>query len=148
MSSSLRKTHLTTYFFPHRSHPANSSLFLYPLYRSHKLTAPLRKLSIRTLWAALVALLTSAANIAILTLLHGQELGWVCLGSCTADVTVNALALFFVTGSYDDPPPQKPIDNVSVPVSRRSAMPILQPASVHQPGNFFMSLHFDTRYPY
>jgi len=122
--------------FSHHSHPANSSLFLYPLYRSHNLTTPLRRLAKRTLWAALVALVTSATNVAILMVLHGQELGWVCLGSCTADVTINAIALFFVTGSYDDPQPQKPIDTVTTPVvRRRSAMPILQTTSAHQPGN-------------
>jgi hypothetical protein len=66
--------------------------------------------------------------------LHGQELGWVCLGSCGADVTINALALFFVTGSYDDPQPQKPFDTVSAPVRRRSTMPILQTGSGRQPG--------------
>ena len=80
--------------------------------------------------------MTSATNVAILMVLHGQELGWVCLGSCGADVTINALALFFVTGSYDDPPPLKPFDTVSAPiVRRRSAMPILQTGSAHQPGN-------------
>ena len=82
----------------------------------------------RTFWAALVALVTSVINIAVLTILNGQELGWVCLGSCTADVTINALALFFVTGSYGDP--QKPIDTVPTPV------PILQTSSIHPPGNF------------
>ena len=140
---------ISPHFFSHRSRPANSSLFLYPLYRSHKLTAPLRRLAKRTLWAALVALVTSATNVAVLMVLHGQELGWVCLGSCTADVTINALALFFVTGSYDDPQPQKPIDTVSTPVvRRRSAMPILQTASAHQPGKFPLSLHFNVRYSY
>jgi hypothetical protein len=119
-----------------------TALFVYPLYHSHKLTPPLRRLAKRTLWAALVALVTSATNVAILMVLHGQELGWVCLGSCTADVTVNALALFFVTGSYDDPQPQKPIDTVSVPVRRRSAQPILQTASAYQPGQSHRSVHF------
>jgi hypothetical protein len=53
--------------------------------------------------AALVALITSTVNMLILTLMHGEELGWVCLGSCSADVIVNALALFWVTtGSSDD----------------------------------------------
>ena len=128
-----------SYHFPlsHCSPRLISSLFLYPLYRSQKLTPPLRRLAKRTLWAALVALVTSATNVAVLMVLHGQEFGWVCLGSCTADVTINALALFFVTGSYDDPQPQKPIDTVTAPViRRRSAMPILQTSSAHQPGNF------------
>ena len=114
---------------------------MYPLYRSHKLTTPLRKLAKRTLWAALVALVTSATNVAILMVLHGQELGWVCLISCGTDVTVNALALFFVTGSYDDPTPQKPIDTVTQPVMRpRSVMPILHTTSEHKQGKIFLSL--------
>ena len=41
------------------------------------------------------------------------EFGWVCLGSCGADVTTNALALFFVTSSYDDTAPH---DTVTQPV--------------------------------
>ncbi len=125
MYSSLCEPQSYYFSFSHRSLRLISSLFLYPLYRSEKLTAPLRQLAKRT-----------PTNVAVLMVLHGQELGWVCLGSCTADVTINALALFFVTGSYDDPQPQKPIDTVSTPVvRRRSALPILQTSSVHQPGN-------------
>jgi hypothetical protein len=41
--------------------------------------------------AAIVALVTSAINVCVLTALHGQELGWVCLASCGADVAVNAM---------------------------------------------------------
>jgi hypothetical protein len=33
----------------------------------------------------------------ILTVLHGQELGWICLGSCSTDVVVNAIVLFWLT---------------------------------------------------
>ena len=105
------------------------SLFLYPLYRSRKLTTPLRKLAKRTLCAALVALVTSAANIAILTALHGQQLGWVCLGSCGTDVIINALAFFFVTRSYDDTASKEPIDTVTQ-IRRQSVMPIPE----HQQG--------------
>jgi hypothetical protein len=70
-----------------------------------------------TLSAAAVALTTSTANVLVLTLQHGKELGWVCLGSCGADVRrlfnlpftltdaglcifqvlCNAVALFWVT---------------------------------------------------
>jgi hypothetical protein len=44
-----------------------------------------------------VALTTSTINIAVLTLLDGTELGWVCLAACAADVAVNSLAVFWVT---------------------------------------------------
>lgn len=47
--------------------------------------------------AALVALATSSVNIIILATLDGKQLGFVCLASCAADVTVNALVLFWVT---------------------------------------------------
>ena len=110
------------------------SLFLYPLYRSSKLTTPLRKLAQRTLCAALVALLTSATNIAILTSHHGQEFGWICLGSCCTDVIINALALFFVTRSYDDTGPQEPINTVSQPVIRHQSVMPIPHTSEHQQG--------------
>jgi hypothetical protein len=125
------------------------SLFLYPLYRSSStLSNRLRRLAKRTLWAALVALVTSATNVAVLMVLHGQELGWVCLGSCGTDVTINALALFFVTGSYDEPPTQLPLDTLTTPPSRRHSGNVLQrplqSASAHQPGNVPVP-HFDPR---
>ncbi|KAG6857416.1 hypothetical protein H0H87_004778 [Tephrocybe sp. NHM501043] len=41
-------------------------------------------------------------NISVLTALKGHELGWVCLGSCTADVVINALAIFWVTQGGDN----------------------------------------------
>ena len=110
------------------------SLFLYPLYWFHMLSTPLRKLARRTLWATLVALVTSATNVTILTVLNGQELGWVCLGSCGIDVIINALALFFVTHSYGDTVPEGPTNAVTQSViRRRSVMPVLH-TSEHQQG--------------
>jgi hypothetical protein len=41
--------------------------------------------------AAVVSLVTSAINICVLTVLHGQEPGWICLASCAADVAVNSM---------------------------------------------------------
>ncbi|KAF8318465.1 hypothetical protein DL93DRAFT_2095238 [Clavulina sp. PMI_390] len=49
--------------------------------------------------ASVVALTTSAVNIAVLTSLQGHELGWVCLASCGTDVMINALVLDWVTES-------------------------------------------------
>jgi hypothetical protein len=73
-------------------------LFLWPLYQTSSVISPtVRRVATRTLLAATVALLTSAANIFVLTILNGHEYGWVCLGSCSADVVVNAVALFWVT---------------------------------------------------
>nr|GAT47542.1 predicted protein [Mycena chlorophos] len=77
-----------------------TSLFLYPIARPGRLklaNANLRRVATRTLIAALASLTTSTINIGVLTILHGRELGWLCLGSCGSDVVFNAVALFWVT---------------------------------------------------
>ncbi|KAG9077062.1 hypothetical protein FS749_011105 [Ceratobasidium sp. UAMH 11750] len=74
-------------------------MFLWPLFRSRLVNPRIRKLAMRTLVAAGAALTTSTINIAVLTIMHGQQLGWVCLGSCGTDVMMNALVLFWVTDS-------------------------------------------------
>lgn len=72
--------------------------------------------------------------------LHGKELGWVCLGSCAADVSsislhvrvglmffkviVNALALFWVTGGTEG----RPTTNSANPP--RNRMTIMKPISL------------------
>ena len=109
------------------------SLFLHPLYRSsYRLTARLRRLARRTLVAAAVALITSAVNMVVLTVMHGQQLGWVCLGSCGTDVTINALALYFVTGSVDEAASQIPHDHVASPPSKRQSGTALRKAKTAQ----------------
>ncbi|KAJ7067527.1 hypothetical protein C8F01DRAFT_1365586 [Mycena amicta] len=75
-----------------------TGLFLYPLFRAQHSSARLRLVAIRTLLASAVALTTSTVNIAVLTIMHGKQLGWVCLASCGTDVVLNAAALFWVTG--------------------------------------------------
>jgi hypothetical protein len=47
--------------------------------------------------ASFAALTISATNLTILAIMHGQELGWVCLASCSTDVVVNAVVLFWLT---------------------------------------------------
>ncbi|KAK7032276.1 F-actin-capping protein subunit beta [Paramarasmius palmivorus] len=74
-----------------------TALFLWPLLRTGHLSQKVKRMAIRALVASVVALTTSTFNIAILAFLHGRELGWVCLGSCGADVIVNALALYWAT---------------------------------------------------
>lgn len=74
-----------------------TALFLWPLMRSKHSSIPLRRVAIRTLVASGVALTTSTVNIAVLTVMKGRELGWVCLASCGLDVILNAVALFWVT---------------------------------------------------
>jgi hypothetical protein len=78
-------------------------LFLWPLGKSSMMNPLIRRVALRTLVASTIALATSVVgflrctwritliyhaqiNMLILTLLHGQELGWVCLGSCGTDV--------------------------------------------------------------
>ncbi|KAF8903647.1 hypothetical protein CPB85DRAFT_1226325 [Mucidula mucida] len=77
-----------------------TSLFLWPLLRCN-MNPRVRNVALRTLIAASVALTTSTVNMVVLTLMKGHQLGWVCLGSCGADVIFNALALFWVTRSGD-----------------------------------------------
>ncbi|KAF8144119.1 hypothetical protein K438DRAFT_1993197 [Mycena galopus ATCC 62051] len=75
-----------------------TTLFLWPLLRSRHPNVQLRRLAIRTLFAAGMALTTSTVNIAVLTIMKGRQLGWLCLASCGIDVIFNAVALFWVTG--------------------------------------------------
>ncbi|KAL0577794.1 hypothetical protein V5O48_004195 [Marasmius crinis-equi] len=41
-------------------------------------------------------------NIGVLTVQHGRQLDWVCLGSCGTDVVLNAFAVFWVTRGSSD----------------------------------------------
>ncbi|KAL5520088.1 hypothetical protein ACEPAG_1748 [Sanghuangporus baumii] len=81
-----------------------TSMFLWFLYREQSISERLRRLARRTALAAAIALTISCVNILILALLKGKQLGWVCLSSCAADVTVNALVLFWVTGGASRDP--------------------------------------------
>ncbi|CAE6528744.1 unnamed protein product [Rhizoctonia solani] len=74
-----------------------TGMFLWPLFRSRLSNPKLKRMAMRTLVAAFAALTTSTINITVLTIMQGQQLGWVCLGSCGTDVMVNALVLFWVT---------------------------------------------------
>ncbi|KAJ7191310.1 hypothetical protein GGX14DRAFT_481597 [Mycena pura] len=76
-----------------------TTLFLWPIFRSNHVNPQLKRVATKTLIASSVALTTSTINIAVLTILHGRELGWVCLASCGTDVIFNACALFWVTGA-------------------------------------------------
>ena len=64
-----------------------TGLFLWPVMRSSFRNDRVKRLAVRTLWSALIALTTSCVNILILTLMHGHQLGWVCLASCGTDVS-------------------------------------------------------------
>ncbi|KAJ7679374.1 hypothetical protein DFH06DRAFT_1166401 [Mycena polygramma] len=70
-----------------------TSLFLWPLMRAKFVNLRLRRVATRTLIASLAALTTSTVNIAVLTILHGRELGWLCLASCASDVCTSTTAI-------------------------------------------------------
>ncbi|KAF9269234.1 hypothetical protein L218DRAFT_428406 [Marasmius fiardii PR-910] len=72
-------------------------LFFWPLFRNGHLSPRVKRLAVRTLVASIASLTTSTVNIAVLTARNGREYGWVCLGSCSADVIVNAVALYWAT---------------------------------------------------
>ncbi|KAF7336471.1 hypothetical protein MSAN_02301300 [Mycena sanguinolenta] len=74
-----------------------TTLFLWPLLRTNIVNPRLKRVATRTSVASMAALTTSTVNIAVLTILHGRELGWLCLASCGIDVVFNATALFWVT---------------------------------------------------
>jgi len=79
-----------------------TTLFIWPLLRKRFCNNTIRRLAVRTLISAFIALATSCVNVLVLITMHGRQLGWVCLGSCSADVVVNALALFWVTDSISE----------------------------------------------
>ncbi|KAG8951736.1 hypothetical protein FRC04_005757 [Tulasnella sp. 424] len=71
--------------------------FVWPLTRGDIISARLRGIASRTLVSSIVALITSTINISVLTSMHGKQLGWVCLASCGADVTINAMVIAWVS---------------------------------------------------
>ncbi|ESK84279.1 hypothetical protein Moror_3778 [Moniliophthora roreri MCA 2997] len=91
-----------------------NGLFLWPLLRSHKMSPAIKLVALRTLVASAAALTTSLINIAVLTSFEGHQLGWVCLGSCGLDVTLNAVAIYWATRRSS-----ASISNSSEAVSRR-----------------------------
>ncbi|KAJ7350703.1 hypothetical protein DFH08DRAFT_115654 [Mycena albidolilacea] len=78
-----------------------TSLFLWPLLRLNIPSPSIKQVATRTLVASAVALTTSTVNVAVLTVLKGWELGWLCLGTCGIDVVFNAAALFWVTSGRE-----------------------------------------------
>ncbi|KAF9179794.1 hypothetical protein BGZ51_006650 [Haplosporangium sp. Z 767] len=96
--------------------PAALSLILYDIFLSCWLTAlfirplmsstsflqgpskgRLRDVARRTLLGCVIALVLSSANVFTLVYFEGHERGWICLTSCTADVTLNAITIHWVT---------------------------------------------------
>ncbi|KAF8940415.1 hypothetical protein BGZ58_006559 [Dissophora ornata] len=77
-------------------------LFIRPLMSSKSLLqgpskGKLRDVARRTLVGAVMALFLSSTNIFTLVYFQGNERGLICLSSCTADVTLNAITIHWVT---------------------------------------------------
>ena len=72
--------------------------FIIPIAKSRFPKA--RKLAQRSAAAAVISLATSFVNIIILSIMHGKQLSFVCLGACGLDVTINAAMLFLVSPPY------------------------------------------------
>lgn len=78
-----------------------TAAFVIPVWRSKWNKA--QRLALNSSIAAMVALITSFANIVILTVQHGHQLSWVCLGSCGLDGTnpsLSRLSTFERTSSH------------------------------------------------
>ncbi|BGP37518.1 hypothetical protein JCM10449v2_001424 [Rhodotorula kratochvilovae] len=69
--------------------------FVLPVWRSKNEKA--RRLAKVSSIAAIAALVTSFANILVLSLQHGHQLSFVCLGSCGLDVAFNSVIVYMVT---------------------------------------------------
>ncbi|KAK1218997.1 hypothetical protein PQX77_018300 [Marasmius sp. AFHP31] len=92
-----------------------NGLFLWPICRSNIGNPRIKRVAIRTLVASVAALVTSAVNIGVLTIQHGRQLGWVCLGSCGTDVVFNAIAIFWVTNANSDTQSELPTETTQSP---------------------------------
>ncbi|KAK4703515.1 hypothetical protein P7C70_g2699, partial [Phenoliferia sp. Uapishka_3] len=74
-----------------------TSAFVIPIYRSRFGKAQI--LARNSVVAAMMALITSFANIVVLAIQDGKQLSWVCLGSCGLDVFLNACIIFYITSN-------------------------------------------------
>ncbi|THU98139.1 hypothetical protein K435DRAFT_753241 [Dendrothele bispora CBS 962.96] len=125
-----------------------TAMFLWPLWRSHIISPPLRHVAKRTLYGACASLILSASNIAILTAVGGNENGYICLSACVTDVTLNALVLFWVSSSsYPSRGHDVPRDRFSLPTLDVSILTVVPDAgvSVSPPGEPIVSPPISTR---
>ncbi|KAF9956134.1 hypothetical protein BGZ72_002999 [Mortierella alpina] len=79
-----------------------TALFIRPLMSSTSLLqgpskGKLRDVARRTLLGCIIALVLSSANVFTLVYFDGHERGFICLASCTLDVTLNAITIHWVT---------------------------------------------------
>ncbi|KAJ6577034.1 hypothetical protein DFH09DRAFT_1450653 [Mycena vulgaris] len=110
-----------------------TSLFLWPIFRFSNVNPKLKRVATRTLIASVAALSTSTVNIGLLTIFHGRQLGWLCLGSCGIDVVFNAAALFWVTSGQAQ---QTGIQTGTGPARQTDSAPSVSQASMAQRPEF------------
>lgn len=67
--------------------------------------------------------LTRSCNGLAITILDGKELSWICLGSCSIDISINALVVYAVTVSPAAPAPSGPLCHGGRPQRRRPRPP-------------------------
>jgi uncharacterized protein YigE (DUF2233 family) len=80
-----------------------TALFVIPLWlRRRRISQMLRRATIRTLMAAVVAMSLSLINAAMIVDMHGEQPAWLCVVSCTVDAAINALALFWASQNSGD----------------------------------------------
>ncbi|CAE6452258.1 unnamed protein product [Rhizoctonia solani] len=107
-----------------------NAMFLWPLLYSGSASPRIRTVARRNLLAAVVTLATSTTNLAMITALK-NELAWVCLGSCGADVTLNAMVIFWLTTpGAESPTYDPPTANRPNPIGTSK---ISSPSSTHKP---------------
>jgi len=56
-------------------------------------------MTVRTLVASIVGLVTSNANLLSYMAMRGRPHAWYCICACSADIVVNSLALFWATAT-------------------------------------------------
>lgn len=71
-------------------------LFVVPLLRTRISSAALRSLAKKSIVAAAVSTLSSAANMTLMAWKHGGKSSWLCMLLCSLDVTICSTAIFFV----------------------------------------------------
>ncbi|KAM0747195.1 hypothetical protein T439DRAFT_328957 [Meredithblackwellia eburnea MCA 4105] len=76
-----------------------SVLFAWPLYRGQWSSPSLKALAVKSLIAVAVSMTFSVGNMIIFTVLHGKEIGWMCLACCTVDVSMTAFTLYIISNS-------------------------------------------------
>ncbi|KAK7040337.1 hypothetical protein VNI00_009805 [Paramarasmius palmivorus] len=81
-----------------------TGMFLWPLWRSHLINPSLKRMATRTLSGAIASLTLSAANASTMIAFGGEELGWMCLSICVADLRDKVLGgtKFLATPYYYD----------------------------------------------